>query len=121
MNERASEVSSVNSIANNYISKISISPDGKRLYAATTMGVCCLDIEKESWTNLFGKNCLNYGTPSRIAKEYNGKLWIGTNDGLNCYEIQKRRLQVYTTEDGLADYAKAGYSHDRMLVYERAN
>ena len=25
------------------------------------------------------------------------------------------------TEDGLADYAKAGYSHDRMLVYERAN
>ncbi len=103
MNERASEVSSVNSIANNYISKISISPDGKRLYAATTMGVCCLDIEKESWTNLFGKNCLNYGTPCRIVKEYGGKLWIGTNDGLNCYDIQKRRLQVYTTEDGLAD------------------
>ncbi|MBO4849437.1 MAG: response regulator [Prevotella sp.] len=113
MHERATEVSSVNSIANNYISKISISPDGKRLYAATTMGVCCLDIEKESWTNLFSKNCLNYGTPCRIVKEYDGKLWIGTNNGLNCYDLKKRQLQVYTTEDGLADNGICSIEQDK--------
>ena len=77
----------VNSITNDYVSQLSISPDNKRLYVATTMGVCCLDIEKDSWTSVFGKNCLNYATPTRTAREYSGRLWIGTNDGLYCYDL----------------------------------
>ena len=92
-----------NSIVNDYISKMSVSPDGKRIYTATTMGVCCLDIEKDSWTSTFGKNSLNYGKPCRIVKEYGGRLWIGTNDGLYCYDLMKRELKHLTTEQGLAD------------------
>ena len=30
----------INTIINNYISQLSLSPDGKRIYRATTMGVC---------------------------------------------------------------------------------
>ena len=67
------------------------------------MGVCCLDIQKDSWTSVFGKNCLNYGKPCRIVNEYDGRLWIGTNDGLYGYDFTKRKLQLYTTEEGLAD------------------
>lgn len=34
----------MNSLTNDYISKLSLSPDGKRVYIATTMGLCCYDI-----------------------------------------------------------------------------
>jgi signal transduction histidine kinase/ligand-binding sensor domain-containing protein/DNA-binding response OmpR family regulator len=103
-----------NRITNDYISKISLSPDGKRLYVATTMGVCCLDIEEDSWINTFGKNCLNYGTPSRIVKEYDGQLWIGTNDGLFHYDLTKKDLKLYTTAHGLADNGIASIEQDKQ-------
>jgi signal transduction histidine kinase/DNA-binding response OmpR family regulator/streptogramin lyase len=110
--EKAENDRSLDRIVNDYISTISFSSDGKRLYVATTLGVCCLDVEKESWTNVFGMNCLNYGTPTRVAKEYDGQLWIGTNDGLYCYDLKKKELQHYTTEKGLADNGIASIEQD---------
>lgn len=111
--ENATTDSTANSIVNDYISKMSLSPDGKRVYLATTVGVCCLDIERESWVSLFGKNCLNYGTAVRVAKEYDGRLWLGTNDGLYCYDLKKRVMQFYTTEKGLADNGIASIERDK--------
>ena len=110
---KATQDSRINSITNDFISKMSVSPDEKRIYVATTMGVCCLDIDKESWISTFGKNCLNYGTPSRIVKEYAGRLWIGTNDGLYCYDLLKKSLRLYTTEKGLADNGIASIEQDK--------
>ena len=101
-----------NSIVNDYISKMSVSADGKRIYTATTMGVCCLDIAKESWTTTFGKNCLNYGVACRIVKEYGGWLWIGTNDGLYGYDLKKGELHLYTKEGGLADNGISAIEQD---------
>ena len=112
MAAEAPDVPSTNSIANNYISKMSLSPDERRVYVATTMGLCCLDIEKDSWTSIFGKNCLNYGTPCRVAKEFAGRLWIGTNDGLYCYDLLNKKLQLFTTEKGLADNGIASIEQD---------
>ena len=103
----------MNSITNDYISKMSLSPDEKRVYLATTMGVCCLDIDKDSWTSTFGKNCLNYGTPCRIVKEYSNQLWIGTNDGLYIYNLQDKQLQHYTTDKGLSDNGIASIEQDK--------
>ena len=93
----------LNCISNDYISQVHLSPDGKRVYASTSMGLCCLDIAENSWTNTFGKNCLNYGTPVRITREYDGKLWYGTNEGLFCYDLLSHETKQYTREDGLAD------------------
>ncbi len=102
-----------NSIVNDYISKMSLSPDGRRVYCATTLGLCCLDIETESWTSTFGRNCLNYGTPCRVVKEYGGRLWIGTNDGLFCYDMLKKKMETVTTEKGLADNGIASIEQDK--------
>ncbi len=93
----------VNSLVNDYISKMSLSPDGKRVYLATTMGVCCLDIATESWTKVFGVNTINYGTPIRVVKEYDNKLWIGTNNGLYSYNLANKELRHMNMEKGLAD------------------
>ena len=114
MAEDAPQKSDINTITNDYISQIALSPDGRRIYAATTMGVCALDIEKESWTSVFGKNCLNYGTPARIAREYDGVLYIGTNDGLLGYDLKTRKIHVYGIETGLADNGIASIEQDSM-------
>lgn len=92
-----------NSLVNDYISKMSLSPDGKRVYLATTMGVCCLDIATDSWTKVFGTNTINYGTPIRVIKEYDNKLWIGTNNGLYSYNLANKELRHMDMEKGLAD------------------
>lgn len=103
----------VNSLVNDYISQLSLSPDGKRLYVATTMGVCALEIETESWLSTFGKNCINYGTPIRIAREFDGMLYIGTNDGLLCYDLQQRKQHRLAVETGLADNGIASIEQDK--------
>ena len=113
MDEKAANDPKINSIANDYISKMSLSPDGKRVYCATTMGLCCLDIERDSWTSTFGKNCLNYGTPCRVVREFGGQIWIGTNDGLYSYDIKKKSMQTYDTEKGLADNGIASIETDK--------
>ena len=104
----------VNHLVNNYISGLSISPDGKRVYAATTMGICCMDIATENWTNTFGGvNTLNYGTAVREAKERDHKVWIGTNDGLFCYDITHKNLEHITSDKGLAHNGIAAIEFDK--------
>lgn len=104
----------INSIVNNYISQLSVSPDGRRLYVATTMGVCALDIQSESWLKTFnGINCPNYGTPIRIAREYHGKLRIGTNDGLFCYNLKTHQMERHSIDDGLPDNGIASIEQDK--------
>ena len=103
-----------NSITNNYISQISISPDGRRIYTATTMGVCAMDMETENWVKTFGKNCLNYGTPTRIAREFSNELYIGTNDGLICYNLTTRKMHTHVIESGLADNGISSVEQDQQ-------
>jgi len=103
----------VNSLTNNYISQIDPSPDGRRIYVATTMGVCALDLETDSWLSTFGgKNCLKYGTAARIAREFGGKLYVGTNDGLLCYDLKTRKTHMYAIESGLADNGISSIEQD---------
>ena len=113
---------SVNSIVNNYISQISLSPDGKRIYTATTMGVCAMDIATENWLTTFrntegnGKakreNCPNYGTPTRIAREFGGMLYVGTNDGLFTTNLKTQKTEHYAQKSGLADNGIASIEQD---------
>ena len=103
----------VNSIVNNYVSQLSVSPDEKRLYAATSMGLCCLDIKSDSWVKTFGTNCPNYSEPVRIAREYNGHLWTGTNDGLFCMDLKGKVLRHYTSDQGLADNGVSAIELDK--------
>ena len=112
--EKAVTDRKVNSITNDYISKLSLSPDGKRIYVSSTMGVCVFDIAKESWVSTFGVNCLNYGTPVRVAREFNGVLYVGTNDGLECYEMKTGRQTNQQHVNGLIDNGISSIEQDQQ-------
>lgn len=113
MDPKAENDRQVNSITNNYISQLSISPDEKRLYVATSMGLCCLDIRTDNWVKTFGTNCPNYSVPVRVAREYSGHLWTGTNDGLYCLDLKGKVLKHYTTNEGLADNGVSTIEQDK--------
>ena len=104
----------VNSITNDYLSKLSLSPDGKRIYVSSTMGVCAFDIAKESWISTFGVNCLNYGTPVRVAREFSGELFVGTNDGLVCYDMKTGLDTQRELESGLIDNGISSIEQDKQ-------
>lgn len=104
----------VNSITNDYLSKLSLSPDGKRIYVSSTMGVCTFDIAKESWVSTFGVNCLNYGTAVRVAREFNGWLFVGTNDGLQCYDMKTGKRANHHHASGLVDNGISSIEQDRQ-------
>ena len=93
----------LNCLVNNYVSQVYTSPDGRRVYVATSMGFCCLDIESESWVSTFGTNSPNFGQPVRTAREYDGVIWVGTNDGLYCYSLDGKSRKHYTRAQGLCD------------------
>jgi Signal transduction histidine kinase len=106
----------INSIINNYLSQVSLSSDGQRVYIATTMGVCCMDIATENWTKVFGGNTLNYGVPTRVVKEYNKKVWIGTNDGLYTYDLATKEYRHLNMEKGLVDNGIASLQQDKKGI-----
>ena len=114
MAENAGINHQVNSIANNYISQIALSPDNRRIYAATSMGVCAMDLKTENWLSTFKTNCPNYGTPTRIAREFGGKLRIGTNDGMYCFDLKTRRMERHGIESGLTDNGISSIEEDKQ-------
>ena len=113
MADNAPNKPTMNSITNDYISQVSLSPDGSRLIVATSMGLCCLDIASDSWTKTFGVNCLNYSVPIRVAREYDGRIWYGTNAGLYCYDLTSKKTTHYTTSDGLPSNGIGSIERDR--------
>ena len=112
MAENADNDRQVNSIANDYVSQLQLSPDGRRVYVSTSMGTCCLDIETGSWTKAFGSNCLNYSQAVRVTKELQGQLWVATSDGLFQYATDGKLLRHYSHDNGLTDNAVASIEQD---------
>ena len=114
MQKGADNDRSINSIPNNYISKIRLTLDEDRLYIAAAVGLFCLDIKKDSWVSVFGENCPNYGTFSRsVYADSHGRVWLGTNDGLYCYDVKTKKSHYITTKDGLPANGIASIIADR--------
>jgi ligand-binding sensor domain-containing protein len=88
-------------LSHDYISQLSLSPDGHRLYVAADNGLNCLDLDNLTWNSIFGDKCLLPGANVNMAREINNRLWIGTTEGLFHYDLRKRELGHYTVEHGL--------------------
>lgn len=55
-----------------------------------------------------------------LMEDNNGKIWIGTNNGLSCYHPAENRFINYTKQDGLIDtqfYWNASFHSSNDLLY----
>ena len=103
-----------NGLVNDYISQINLSADQSRLYVATTMGLCCLDIDKNSWTSAFGENALHYSVSIRSVAETDGNiLWYGTDDGLYRRNMTTGNTLRIGVADGMPDSGIASFIRDK--------
>ena len=114
MQQGADHNHQINSLPNDYLSKIFLTSDQRRLFVASSVGLSCYDIAANSWTNTFGTNCPNYNTFMRtVYADSRNRVWAGTNDGLYCYDLNTRKDRYYTTQDGLPANGIASITSDR--------
>ena len=114
MKEGADRDRKMNSIPNNFISKICLSADEKKLFVASSIGLSCYDIPSDNWVNTFGTNCPNYNTFTRsIHVDKKGRVWVATNEGLYYYDLKTHKDGTYTTQDGLPSNGVASVMSDK--------
>lgn len=93
-----------NSLCNDFIIQMALSPDESRLYVGTSAGLSCLDLKTRKWNAIFGgKNIIENQNIYTILDDGMGKIWVGTSKGLHCFDTKTKKLTVYTTADGLPD------------------
>ena len=113
--KRADNNNHLNSIPNDYIAKLAFSPDHSRIYIATSIGLACLDQQKNSWLSAFGGiNVLNKGSFSHcVFVDSKNRIWYGTEEALYCYNPKDMlHPKRYTTEEGLSDNSIASITED---------
>jgi len=86
---------------------LALLPDGKYLHVGTGEGVSTIDLETMRPVSFFvfnGRNkCLSNVNVNLIFKDSRGLYWIGTREGLNCYNKQREELYIFGAKDGLPD------------------
>ena len=111
--ENATSNRKKNALVNGYINQLALSKDHQRIYVATTMGLCCFDIGRSSWTTAFGENVLLYGNNIRSVAETSGMyLWYAYDDGLSRRNMQDGKTKLFTMKDGLPDIGIASIIKD---------
>lgn len=104
-----------NSLINDFIKCFFLSVDKQRLYVGTSIGICCLDIRKNSWISVFKGNQVLYGkSPTSICEDKHNNLWISMIDGLYQVNLHTLAIHHYTTRDGLSDNSTTGVTTDHQ-------
>ena len=105
----------INCLPNDYLVKMAFSKDGNRVYVATSVGLACLDRQRNSWVSTFkGINCLNKNSFSHcVFVDSKDHVWYGTEDGAFCFDFRKGiKPKLYTTANGLTDNCVASITED---------
>jgi len=90
-----------NSPCNDYIVQMKLCPKEKVLLVGTAVGLSCLDIEKNSWTNILGTNIiLDHQQINDIAYTEQDGLWVGTQSGIWKLDLEKRKAIHYGKDKG---------------------
>lgn len=87
----------LNAQLNKWIDCLLWSSDNK-LYAGTYDGVACIDLSSDRFSY---QTLLEHRIVFSMYEDKEQLVWIGTSEGLSCWNPQQRQLTNYTIKDGL--------------------
>jgi|GEM_PF-6245571 len=97
-----------NSIAAENIINIYEDSEGYLWLSSESKGLDRFDTHTQQFTHFVhddSKNSISNTYVNSVIERNDGNLWIGTMNGLNCYNKKSGQFRVFTTADGLAgDY-----------------
>ena len=76
------------------------------LWIGTNAGLAVLEKDKSIpvfYRHTNNKNSLSSDVVSCILEDSKGRIWVGTLEGLNLFNEQTKKIQTFTTADGLPD------------------
>lgn len=86
---------------------MSLTMDFPFLIISSAGGVDTYNLVEKRFDNLFdyqkGEKELVSSHVNLVFKDSRGLYWTGTLEGLNCYNPQNKKLELYTEKDGLPD------------------
>lgn len=104
----------LNSLPNDFISSLVVSPDGRRVYVATSIGMACYDKVRKSWTSEFGINCLKEKEMISCAfVDSKERLWYGCNKGLWMRDGKSGKEKFFNADNGLPSGDVSFVTEDR--------
>lgn len=76
----------------------------------------------KNYINSSLENCISYDVINCIQSDDNGNLWIGTNSGLNKFNIETEEFTVYSEADGMiSDYVNSIIIDDNEDIWIGTN
>ena len=76
----------------------------------------------KNYINSSLENCISYDVINCIQSDDNGNLWIGTNSGLNKFNIETEEFTVYSEADGMiSDYVNSIIIDDNKDIWIGTN
>ncbi len=98
-------------LRNNWIGKIMCDSDGL-MWFAHSMGVDCYDPAKNFFLENDGREALLTHNTISILEDHRKNIWIGTHNGLFCYNKKEKVLKHYGMDDGLPNNIICGLGID---------
>lgn len=112
---RAKTNPKINALNNDYLTKLYLSRDGRRLYVGTCSGLSCLDIATGSWLKAFGRNAINTKIMvNNIAEASDGSVWVVSDQELNRYSRQGQLLKAYNDHNALTKGSLSSIAIDKQ-------
>ena len=102
---------SANQLSISWINAMLIS--GNRLYYGGYGGLGCLDMETDDFISPLGSNRMLAGeVVYALHEDSDGRIWIGTANGLFCIDPNTRKTLKYTTLNGLPNNSVSSIESD---------
>jgi signal transduction histidine kinase len=100
--------------------------DGNKIWLATYgSGLQCLDKKTGTFHGITTKEGLPNDALYSVIPDGNGKLWLGTNNGLAVFDPQNKNIVNFNSFDGLPDNEFNGFSATQsergFLLYSTLN
>lgn len=114
-----------NSIAAENIINIYEDSEGYLWLSSESKGLDRFDKRTQQFTHFVHddtKNSISNNYVNSVIERNDGNLWIGTMNGLNCYNKKSGQFKVFTTANGLAgDYVFGVLEDDRNNLWISTN